>query len=305
MIGTRTMRSSNLSIRIKPRAPYETAQIFCEHRAGKRNEALIRYRSTWYVWTGIFYRKLDTESVRAELWKFLAEALVREKRSVQAEGEDGQTQEEWVDRRFRPEPGDVNKLYDALMARPEIRVTDTVSAPGWLSTRSESHRPRDMLACSNTLVDLVTGENLPHTPYFLTMNAVDYAYNPTADCPRFEQFLGEIFPGSEAQRPKDYDAWDDEHKDAQQRRELVQEIFGYLLSGDTSQQKMFLFMGKPRSGKGTLARVLRRLIGTANVVLGAKVGVETPYRQTSGDCWGRPARWEDAQASFAAPILQR
>ena len=44
------------------------------------------------------------------------------------------------------------------------------------------------------------------------------------------------------------------------------EIFGYLLSGDTRAQKLFLFMGKSRSGKGTLARVLRRLIGVGNVI---------------------------------------
>src|SRR5262249_40197698 len=124
--------SSATIVRVKPRAPYETAEILCEHRAGRANEALIRYRSTWYLWTGIFYRKLDAESVRAELWKFLAGAFVREKRGVPAEGEDGQTKEEWVNRRFRPEPADVNKLYDALMARPEIRVGGTVWEPGGL-----------------------------------------------------------------------------------------------------------------------------------------------------------------------------
>jgi len=123
-----------------------------------------------------------------------------------------------------------------------------------------------LLACSNGLVDLITGYAHRHTPYFLTMNAVDYAYDPDAECPQFDQFLDEIFPGSALQLPEDFDDWPDDRKDAQQRRELVQEIFGYLLSGDTRQQKLFLFLGKSRSGKGTLARVLRRLIGAANVI---------------------------------------
>src|SRR5262249_2063687 len=100
----------------------------------------------------------------------------------------------------------------------------------------------------------------------LTMNAVDYDYDREAQCPRFDQFLDEIFPGSGAQRPDDFDNWPDERKDAQLRRELVQEVFGYLLSGDTRQQKLFLYMGQSRSGKGTLARVLRRLIGAPNVI---------------------------------------
>lgn len=41
--------------------------------------------------------------------------------------------------------------------------------------------------------------------------------------------------------------------------------FGYCLTGDTSQQKMLLIVGPKRSGKGTIARVLTRLIGNGNV----------------------------------------
>jgi len=38
-----------------------------------------------------------------------------------------------------------------------------------------------------------------------------------------------------------------------------------VLSGDTSQQKMFLMVGPKRSGKGTIGRVLTHLIGPHNV----------------------------------------
>ena len=47
--------------------------------------------------------------------------------------------------------------------------------------------------------------------------------------------------------------------------DLLQEWFGYCLTGDTSQQKMLLIVGPKRSGKGTLARVLAKLIGAGNV----------------------------------------
>jgi putative DNA primase/helicase len=246
---------------IKPRAPYDTAETFCRRRAGKADQALIRYRGTWYKWNGVNYRKLDAEAVRAELWEFLASGKVEVK-----DPESGET----TKRKFRPEPRDVTNLYDALMARGEVRVSEAVHAPEWLPGASivsgcRTHRAGDLLACPNGLADLITGELLPHSPFFLTMNAVDYDYDPAATCPRFDKFLDEIFPGSVAERPDDFDEWSDERKDVQQRRELVLEIFGYLLSGDTRQQKLFLFMGKSRSGKGTLARVLRRLIGETNV----------------------------------------
>jgi putative DNA primase/helicase len=38
-----------------------------------------------------------------------------------------------------------------------------------------------------------------------------------------------------------------------------------MVSGDTRQQKMFLFVGPKRGGKGTIARVLSRMLGKHNV----------------------------------------
>jgi len=49
--------------------------------------------------------------------------------------------------------------------------------------------------------------------------------------------------------------------DDQESIQTLQEIFGYLLTNDTSQQKIFMLAGKPRSGKGTIARVLTALLG--------------------------------------------
>ena len=45
----------------------------------------------------------------------------------------------------------------------------------------------------------------------------------------------------------------------------LQEWFGYCLTLDTRQQKILMMVGPKRSGKGTIARVLRRLIGERNV----------------------------------------
>jgi P4 family phage/plasmid primase-like protien len=255
---------------IRPRDPRGTAEIFYDERAGRPNDALIRYRNTWYVWTGSNYHKIDLETVRTALWAFLANAYHRVQVTMPSE-EDAKAKVEWAERPFRPEPVDVSKVYEALLHWPDLRVPDTVSAPGWLAGASAgsgayTHEPGNLRSVANGLVNLITGDRLPHTPYFLTMNAVDYAYDPEAQCPRFDQFLDEIFPGTVAERPEDFEVWDDARKDMQQRRELVLEIFGYLLSSDTRQQKLFLFMGKPRSGKGTLVRVLRWLIGEANAI---------------------------------------
>ena len=54
------------------------------------------------------------------------------------------------------------------------------------------------------------------------------------------------------------------------------QIFGLCLTGDTSHQKAFLIVGPKRSGKGTIARVLNRLVGAANTVTPTLAGPRIP-----------------------------
>lgn len=51
--------------------------------------------------------------------------------------------------------------------------------------------------------------------------------------------------------------------DDDQSIRLLHEMLGYLLSGDMSAQKIFLLLGPPRSGKGTIAKLLGRILGPA------------------------------------------
>ena len=48
--------------------------------------------------------------------------------------------------------------------------------------------------------------------------------------------------------------------------DCLQEWFGYLLTPDTRQQKILMMVGPKRSGRGTIARVLKALVGENNVV---------------------------------------
>ena len=57
----------------------------------------------------------------------------------------------------------------------------------------------------------------------------------------------------------------------------LQEIFGYCLTPDTRQQKAFLSGRPKRSGKGTIGRVLTRLIGERNCVAPTLAGLGTNF----------------------------
>jgi putative DNA primase/helicase len=52
----------------------------------------------------------------------------------------------------------------------------------------------------------------------------------------------------------------------QESIEALQEMFGYIISGDTRQQKFFNMIGPRRSGKGTINKVLVEILGEHNTV---------------------------------------
>jgi putative DNA primase/helicase len=95
-------------------------------------------------------------------------------------------------------------------------------------------------------------ELLAPSPAWFTITTLDTSYAPDATCPLWEKFLLDLWP---------HDT---------QSRDTLQEIFGYLLTCDMSQEKIFALFGPPRSGKGTIMSTLRRLLGddsTASMTL--------------------------------------
>jgi putative DNA primase/helicase len=54
-------------------------------------------------------------------------------------------------------------------------------------------------------------------------------------------------------------------------------VFGYVLSGDTRLQKIFLFVGPKRGGKGTIARVLTGLLGAHHVAAPTLASLATNF----------------------------
>lgn len=77
---------------------------------------------------------------------------------------------------------------------------------------------------------------------YLTM-LMNASYNPEADCPRWRQFLDEIFAGNE------------------ELIAFVQRAIGYCLTGDTREQKIFLLHGGGANGKSTFLKIIMDLFG--------------------------------------------
>ena len=101
---------------------------------------------------------------------------------------------------------------------------------------------------ANGLLDLATGKLYPHSPQYFQSYSLSFDYDPKAPEPReWLRFLASLWPEDE------------------EARDTLQEIMGLLLTDDTSHHKLFMLVGPPRSGKGTIARVMQRMHGKENV----------------------------------------
>lgn len=74
-------------------------------------------------------------------------------------------------------------------------------------------------------------------------------YDPSAKCPRFEQFLGEVFAGTD---------------DLKERVRLTIEFLGLSLTSTTEYEKAIMLVGAGGNGKSVLIRVLEAMIGPWN-----------------------------------------
>ena len=120
--------------------------------------------------------------------------------------------------------------------------------PRWISN-DPGICPTEIIACTNGLLHIPSRRLLAHAPDFFNLVDVPFPYDASA--PEPAEWL-------EVSRTR---------FGAMTRKQLntLQEIFGYFLTSDTSQQKLFLLVGPTRSGKGVICRVLRHLLGSENV----------------------------------------
>jgi P4 family phage/plasmid primase-like protien len=105
-----------------------------------------------------------------------------------------------------------------------------------------------LISLMNGIFHLEDSILLPHSLGFFTQNSLPFVYNPTLECPTWMKFLWSVWP------------------EDQESIDTLQEMMGYILSGDTRQQKFFNLIGPRRSGKGTINKVLVALLGQHNTV---------------------------------------
>jgi P4 family phage/plasmid primase-like protien len=135
----------------------------------------------------------------------------------------------------------------------------SLAMPRWLDGR-DGPDPNNLISFPNGILDLGTGTLMQPDPMLLTTNAVGFNYDPNAPEPNeWKRFLAQIYNGE------------------QDQIDALQEMFGYSLSSDVSQEKAFMWLGPKRSGKDTQKNMLCTLL-SPNAVCGPTLDLMgTPF----------------------------
>ena len=134
----------------------------------------------------------------------------------------------------------VAKLCDLKTQRAMIEMAK--SEPGMTVQLSEFDDEPMLLGVANGVLDLRKGVLTSVSPELLVSKRCNVAYDPDAQCPRFDKFMTEVQPDAEV-------------------RAFLQRFIGYCLSGRVDAQVFVFFYGHGANGKSVFIELMAWLLG--------------------------------------------
>ncbi|WDN94485.1 phage/plasmid primase, P4 family [Bacillus velezensis] len=193
----------------------------------------IRYCNEleWLIWNG----KMWQEDSKRKIEAITAQTLRAIYGEAQA-AEDGYRKKQLNDWAKKCERRNI-RMNTILDARPMVSVR-----------KQELDSHKYLFNCENGVIDLKTGDLLPHDRDLLFTKISPVAYEKDADCPNWKSFMESIFI-------------DEEGKPNYEIIEFLQKAIGYSLTGETTEQVMFFLFGNGRNGKSTFINTVQQLLG--------------------------------------------
>jgi putative DNA primase/helicase len=205
------------------------------------------WRDEWHKWNGSAYRVVPVAELKADLATHIKKDLDRRNLERLAV---------WDGKGRRPQSCRLTGALTSDVAHALASLTilpSGVQQPAWID--EDGHPPGEILAARNGLAHLPTLFADPtagvfaHSPKFFSPIALDYDFCRRTETPTaWLEFLTQLWPGD------------------QESIDTLQDFMGYLLTPDTRHHKILTLVGPKRSGKGTIARINRKLVGHDNVV---------------------------------------
>lgn len=206
--------------------------------------SIRHWREEFYAWIRprpgtqpCVYRRCVSEELHSDVTRFLNGLKCRDKKG-------------------KPEPLHVTQytVRETLGQMRSICQVISESTPCWIGPTYGRSAVKDVVAFENGLIDAekyAADETiLPHppTPDWFSESVLPCGFDRSAKCPMWMKFLDTALRG-------DTDLI-----------LLLQQWFGYCMTGDTGLQKMLWMYGRAGAGKSTVAKVLQLVVGAKNTV---------------------------------------
>lgn len=151
-----------------------------------------------------------------------------------------------------PSDKDLRRLIGITMISATVkaskgRIRDTLDVlKDQLPSYGQADLPNSFVFFENGVLDPASGVLSPHGPEYRNSRTLSVAYDPQAQCLQWLAWLSDIF------------------RSDLERITLLQEMMGWVLCRDhLGIEKAMMLIGPPRSGKGTIIRVIRQLLREA------------------------------------------
>jgi len=194
---------------------------------------LVRnFQGGWVKFKGTHYTLIEDVQLRGELYAYL------EGKFYQSKATNGSIE-------IKPYKSSRAKISDIMDALSQWCPIQT-SPPSWL-VGGKRPLPKDVIVFQNGILDLNEFTHgrikmMDPTPEYFSFNALPYNFDENAQSKDWNDFLTGVFLDPT-------------------QAELLAEWMGYLCVPDITYEKLMVFVGRPRSGKGTTLDTIRSMLG--------------------------------------------
>lgn len=192
---------------------------------------ILRYcdpKKTWFVWNGLYWKPDNSLEIDR-----LAKDTVRKVYIEAGNCKDAKIRDNISAHARKSE---ANSKIQAMIALAKSEKEAVISVDD-LDTNNY------LLNCQNGTLDLRTGELLPHNRKDNITKIIPATYDRMAECPRWMQFLDEVFIND------------------RDMIQFIQYALGYSLTGSIQERCMFIAYGNGANGKSKFLDTIEYIMG--------------------------------------------
>ena len=225
----------DMEILLDTKRPFDSACKFLEMTCCHQGILTLWYhREDYWRWEMNSYRKVEGAEIEREIMLFLTRTV--------AETKSGEIKPFPVAPRYITE---IEKILRRLLLIPSGQTS-----PHWMGVHyglpSTITDPTRLIFGKSSTLNLANMKTLPPTPLWFNAGCLDFDHDPRAECPQWHAFLDSILD------------------DDEESKQTIMEFMGLCLTPITKFQKALFLIGQRRCGKGTIARITRKMVGEHN-----------------------------------------